>query len=141
MDFETLTEEFKLDITVLSNNRCREVIFKPSPDQDEKQERRVVIWSRARDLANNVYLYQSLRGEYQVVKRVPLRKRAEDRFELSVIGLIKKATEYVHIVLAITVLTCILIHVLCRTHNQKHFIDFKGWFLDQDHIYFMMEYC
>lgn len=95
MEHEALAERFKLDITFVSNNRCREVTFRPSPDPHGKQERSVVMWSRKHDLANNVYVHESSCGELRVVKRVALRERASNRFELAVIGTITKATEYV----------------------------------------------
>jgi hypothetical protein len=94
MDHDALAQRFKLEITVLSNNRCREIIFKP-PDQHGKQERSVVMWSRRSDLADNVHIDESLSGELRVVKRVALRESTGTQFELSVMGLVR--TKYVRI--------------------------------------------
>lgn len=95
MDQEALVERFKLNITVVSNNRCREVKLKPALDQHEQQERSIVMWSRKLELDRNVYVHESATSKkLRVVKElVPDRKNGQ--FELAVIGRVTAATEYV----------------------------------------------
>lgn len=90
MDREALAEHFELNITPVSNDRCREV--KPICST-HKHETGVVIWIRKEHLAHNVYVEKSTSGELRVVKQVAMAKRTS-KSELAVIGMITKATEY-----------------------------------------------
>lgn len=90
MDREALAEQFKLNITPVSNNRCRELKPKCSTHQNE---RGVVIWTRKQNLAPNVYVDESTSGESRVVKQLAVTKKTS-KSELAVIGTITKATEY-----------------------------------------------
>jgi hypothetical protein len=97
MDGQELAELFKLDITVLSRDRSREVVWKPSAGQHLKQERQVIIWTRKYDLTERVHVEESPHGELRVIKRVALRDKAviNYRSELDVLGRLSKATGYV----------------------------------------------
>jgi hypothetical protein len=94
MEGQELAELFKLDITVLSNDRSREVALKPSAGQHLKQERLVIIWTRKCDLTERVYVEESPQGELRVVKRVAWRDKTvvNYRSELDVLGRLSKAT-------------------------------------------------
>ena len=90
---QVIAEPFKLDITIVSNDRCKEIRLTPSAEHG-KEERNVLVWNRKRDLADNVYVEESQGGELRVVKRVVQRDKTKSS-ELAVIGTITKATEYV----------------------------------------------
>lgn len=97
MEGQELADRFKLDITVLSNYRSKEVVLKPSAGQRLKQERLVIIWTRKYDLTERVFVEESPHGELRVVKRVAWRDKSvvNYRSELDVLGRLSKATGYV----------------------------------------------
>ncbi|KAJ5660554.1 hypothetical protein N7507_007005 [Penicillium longicatenatum] len=93
MGDQELAELLKLDITLLSNDRSREVVLKPPAGQPLKQERQVIIWTRKCDLTERVYVEESAQGEVRAVKRVAWRDKtvANYRSELVVLGRLSKA--------------------------------------------------
>lgn len=97
MGDQELAELLKLDITLLANDRSREVVLKPPTSQYMKQERQVIIWTRKCDLTERVYVEESPQGELRVVKRVAWRDKtvANCRSELIVLGRLSKAGRYV----------------------------------------------
>lgn len=90
MNSEEIAKRLKLNITVLTNGRCREIASKPN--QDCPPEPRVIIWNHQRDLAERVALQRSSNGELRAVKRVALQTGGS-LSELSVINKITTAAE------------------------------------------------
>lgn len=81
---------WKLNVTVLPNGRCKEVISNNTiARQDEPSDERVVIWNRHRDLAERVFLEKSSKGEIRAIKRVALREDGSHP-ELGIIDKITK---------------------------------------------------
>lgn len=72
MELSQIPELFKLDITVLSNDRNKEVLPTPPshPELPVGQEKQVIIWTRKKDLTDSVYVEESPQGRLRVVKRV-----------------------------------------------------------------------
>lgn len=97
MGDQEFAELLKLDITLLANDRSREVVLKPSAGQYLKEERQVIIWTRKCDLTERVYVEESPQGELRAVKRVAWRDKtvASYRSELVVLGRLSKAARYV----------------------------------------------
>lgn len=97
MGDQEFAELLKLDITLLANDRSREVVLKPSAGQYLKEERQVIIWTRKCDLTERVYVEESPQGELRAVKRVAWRDKtvANYRSELVVLGRLSKAARYV----------------------------------------------
>lgn len=147
MEGQELADRFKLDITVLSNDRSKEVVLKPSAGQHLKQERLVIIWTRKYDLTERVYVEESPRGELRVVKRVAWRDKSviNYRSELDVLGRLSKATGFVkspeHSDFRSSSYRSSI--NFCDRTQKKLFVNFIGWFpiSRSDHVCFVMEYC
>lgn len=99
MEDQQPAERFKLNMIVLSEDRTREVNFRPDPQQPGKRSREVTMWTRTLQLANNVYVYESSLGEARVVKQVSRRdsRLANYASELDVLGQVSNVMEYVFI--------------------------------------------
>ncbi|KAJ5127738.1 hypothetical protein N7448_008517 [Penicillium atrosanguineum] len=115
-------ERFKLNVTVLSEDRSREVHFRPDPHQPGKQSREVIMWHRTLKLADNVHVYESPVGELRVVKQVSKKdsRLAKSASELDVLGQVSSSMEL---------------------QDKQLFVHFHGWFPSTDYICLMMEYC
>lgn len=102
MERQEFAEISRLDITVVSPDRSKEIVFKPAPNEQGKQERNIVMWTRKRNLSQNVWVVESQFGELRVIKQVALQDTSRStggnyRSELDVMGRVSKATEYVHL--------------------------------------------
>lgn len=90
---EELAETFKLNITVVSNDRSKEILFVSASDNGGHKDRRVLMWTRKQDLADNVFVEESQSGRLRVVKRVARRQNSTIVSELAVVGRIAKETK------------------------------------------------
>ncbi|KAF5862093.1 hypothetical protein ETB97_012158 [Aspergillus alliaceus] len=114
---DQIAERFRLDVTVISEN-CNREILQHNPGQAEKENRRVIVWTRKRDLTQDVYVEESQSGQVRVVKRVTTTdKRVKYRSELDLMGGVSQATD------------------------KLLFVDFIGWFPYKDYICLAMKYC
>lgn len=89
MTADEIAGHWKLNVTVLPNGRCKEIISNTTR-QDAPLDERVVIWNRHRDLAERVFLEKSSKGELRAIKRVALREDGNHP-ELDIIDKITKA--------------------------------------------------
>ena len=133
------SKQLQLNIIVLSEDRCREVNYRPDSREPGKRSREVTMWTRTLKLANNVYLYESTLGESRVVKQVSMkdsRLTSSYASELDVLGQVSSVMEYVP-----TDNGRDKAEDDRRSQDKQLFVHFHVWFPATEHVCLMMEYC
>lgn len=92
---QELPNRFRLNVIVLSEDRSREINFRPDPHEPGKLTRQVTIWTRKVKLDDNVHVHESPKGELRAVKRVSRKDGVlpDPTSELDVLGQVSKAME------------------------------------------------